>query len=81
MKHQSKLEKVRWLLADLCEKQGFCSALHELERFESLADEGAEAFANALLIVEGLKPDEHKSAHRDVFAFVSERFQRWSSDA
>ena len=81
MKHQSELEKVKWLLTDLCEKKGYCSALCELERFEVMVDEGAEVFSDAVLIVEGLKPEEHKDMRRDVLAFVSERFQRWSSEA
>lgn len=73
MKHTNRLEKVRWLLTDLCERLGFCSALHQLERFEALVDEGAEAFANAVLMVEGLEPDEHIHLRREVLAFVTKR--------
>ena len=59
MKHQSKLEKVKWLLTDLCVKKSYSSALCEMERFEVMVDEGAEAFADAVLTVEGLKPEEY----------------------
>jgi hypothetical protein len=80
MKHQSKLEQVKWLLTDLCEQGGYCSALRELEGFEVMVDEGAEAFADAVLTTEGLKPEKHKDIRRDVLAVVSERFQQWSDE-
>ena len=81
MKPQTHKERVEWLLNDLCVQMGYSMAARQPEKFESLVAEGAEAFADAVLVAEGLDPQMEKHLRRGVVRFVSERFERWSSVA
>jgi hypothetical protein len=75
----ANLTDVHWLLIDLCEKSGYCSAVRNPESFVPLVAEGPEHFADAVLVAEGLDPqtmDKHQ--RHGVVNFVTERFELWA---
>ena len=73
--------QVYWLLGDLCVQLGHCSAAREQERFEQLVSSGPDAFADAVLIAEGINPEYEKHLRREVRDFVAARFARWQAGA
>jgi len=70
-------KEVYRLLEDLCEKLGLCMAARDLPRFEKLVEHGPEVFADAVLVAEGIRPDEEKQLRREIRAFVAARFTHW----
>jgi hypothetical protein len=79
MKEQTADERLAWLLRDLCTQLGYSMAVRDPARFRRLVALGAEVFADAVLVAEGLDPELDKQLRRSVREFVSERFARWSS--
>ena len=71
---------MRWLLADVCTRLGFCLAGREPDTFERLVSAGVDEFTDAVMRTEGLAPAEHKPARRQVRAFVAERFETWRQE-
>jgi len=69
--------QVAWLLQDVCVKVGFCSAARDLEHFEQLVSQGPDAFADAILVKEGMNPEYEKRWRRELRAFVAARFAHW----
>ena len=72
---------VEWLLHDLCTNLGYSMAVREAERFIALVEQGPDAFADAVLLAEGLDPTLEKDLRRGVRKFVAARFERWNSRA
>jgi hypothetical protein len=73
---------IEWLLHDLCTKLGFSMAVRDPDRFIALAHEGPDIFADAVLLAEGLDPNDpglDKRLRRGVHEFVATRFERWAS--
>ena len=73
--------QVAWLLNDLCVQLGHCSAGREQERFEQLVSLGPDAFADAVLIAEGINPEYEKQLRREAHDFVAARFALWQKGA
>ena len=73
-------KRVAWLLKDLCVQLGYCTAARDEERFAQLVPRGADAFADAVLVTEGLDPELEKGARRDVRALVAARFAQWTGE-
>ena len=75
---------IEWLLKDLCTKLGFSMAVRDPDRFIALAQQGPHIFADAVLLAEGLDPNDptlEKRLRRGVHEFVAARFERWTSRA
>jgi hypothetical protein len=75
---------VEWLLHDLCTKLGFSMAVRDPERFVALAHQGPQVFADAVLLAEGLDPNDpalDKRLRGGVHEFVAARFEHWTSRA
>ena len=73
---------IEWLLHDLCVRLGFCMAARDPARFLALAHEGPHTFADAVLLAEGLDPNDpalDKSLWRGVHEFVAARFEQWAA--
>ena len=73
---------IEWLLEDLCTKLGFSMAGRDPDRFLALAHQGPHSFADAVLLAEGLDPNDptlEKRFRRGVHEFVAARFERWAS--
>ena len=79
MKEQTADERLAWLLRDLCTRMGYSMAVRDPAKFKPLVALGAEVFADAVLVAEGLNPEHEKHLRRAVREFVSERFAGWSS--
>ncbi|HEX9819746.1 MAG TPA: hypothetical protein VGD07_09060 [Methylomirabilota bacterium] len=70
---------VAWLLQDLCTQLGYSMAARQPERFIELVSKGADSFADAVLLAEGLDPTLEKRLRRDIRQFVAARFERWAA--
>jgi prophage antirepressor-like protein len=77
---KSKTDFVHYVLADLCEQLGFSLATRHPEVFEDAVERGAKAFAEAVLIEEGLNPQENRKLAQQTHIFVSEHFERWARE-
>jgi hypothetical protein len=77
---KNKADDIRNLLADLCEQLGLSIATRHPEIFESLVEQGAKAFAEAVLVEEGLNPRESNELAQRVNTFVLQRFERWACE-
>ena len=75
-------KQVAWLLHDLTVQLGYSMAARNPEQFEGLVALGPGAFANAVLIAEGLDPNFVDKAQRDALhGFVKRRFERWAAES
>jgi hypothetical protein len=73
---------IEWLLEDLCTKLGFSMAGRDPDRFIALVHQGPDIFADAVLLAEGLDPNDpalDKRLRRGVHEFVAARFELWTS--
>jgi hypothetical protein len=70
---------VRFLLDELCEKYGFCSASSAEAKFCMLVTAGPIAFTRELFSVEGLDPAADRALAKRLEAHVVAAFDRWES--
>jgi hypothetical protein len=73
---QPSPKDIEWLLEDLCTQFGFSMAGRDPDRFIALAHQGPDVFADAVLLAEGLDPNDlalDKRLRRGVHEFVVAR--------
>jgi len=73
---------IKWLLHDLSATLGFSMAVRDPDRFIALAHQGPHVLADAVLLAEGLDPNDptmDKRLRRGVHEFVAARFALWTS--
>jgi hypothetical protein len=74
---KTRLNKVEYLLAELCTTLGYCNANRDIASFEALVPSGPDAFADAVLFAES--PDvEGVHATEDVRRLVARHFRLWA---
>jgi len=69
------------MLTELCEQLGYCAALRQASRVETLLAKGASAVADAVLEIEGLNPQYEKQQCAAVRALVEKHLRRVDSAA
>jgi hypothetical protein len=79
MSVSTERQQVIWLLHDLALQLGYSMAARTPEQFERLVRQGPSAFADAVLVAEGLDPDLQRDQRKAVRAFVRARFDRWAA--
>jgi hypothetical protein len=69
-------KQVHWLLHDLCVVLGYCLPAHERDRILAAPPGDVDSFTDAVMMAEGLNPQEEKKPRRGVRDMVARHFAR-----